>query len=75
MLNQLTSDKLKKGFRQPRDADAIEELTDAYVEGIRTGTWRKQGFSPSTYGVSKVAEMSYTRWLAGSLKPKVLPPS
>lgn len=71
-LKQLSSDEVKEAFRQPADADAIEALADAYVDGIRSGTFKEQGFSQSMYGMSKVAEMSYTRWLAGALKQKVL---
>lgn len=70
MLKQISSEELKQSFRQPAHADAIEALTDAYVDGIRSGTFKEQGYSQSMYGMSKVAEMSYTRWLAGTLKPK-----
>ena len=72
MLKQISSEELKRSFRQPPDADAIEALADAYVEGIRSGTFKEQGYSQSMYGMSKVAEMSYTRWLAGTVKAKVL---
>lgn len=70
MLEQLTSDDLKQSFRQPADADAIVVLADAYVEGIRRGTFKQQGYSQSMYGMSKIAEMSYTRWLASQVKDK-----
>ena len=73
MLEQLTSDDLKQSFRQPADADAIVGLADAYVEGIRRGTFKQQGYSQSMYGMSKIADMSYTRWLARQVKDKVIP--
>lgn len=72
MLAKLTSEQLKESFRNPADADAISTLADGYVEGIRTDTFKEQGYSPSMYAMSKICEMSYTRWLAGQVKDKVL---
>jgi hypothetical protein len=72
MLSQLTSQELVALFRNPPDADAIVALADAYVEGIRSNTYQQQGYSGSTYGMSKVCEMSYTNWLAGQVLDQVL---
>lgn len=71
MLDQITSRKLRDAFHNPKSAEHIEELSDAFVEGCKNGTYREQGFSKSTYGMSKVAQMSYTKWLAGQVKSKV----
>lgn len=70
MLDQITSRKLRDAFHNPKSAEHIEELSDAFVEGCKNGTYREQGFSKSTYGMSKVAQMSYTKWLAGQVKSK-----
>jgi hypothetical protein len=74
MLEQLTSEELKESFRNPADADAISALGDTYVEAIRSNTFKQKGFSQSMFGMSKICEMSYTRWLAGQLEGKVRPP-
>jgi hypothetical protein len=74
MLSQLTSEELKESFRNPADADAISALGDTYVEAIRSNTFKQKGFSQSMYGMSKICEMSYTRWLAGQLEGKVRAP-
>lgn len=71
MLGQLSSPALKEGFMNPKDADAVEELADAFVAAIRDNTHQDKGWSNSMYGVSKLAEVSYTRWLAAQLKGKV----
>lgn len=71
MLHQVKSQELQEAFRNPKTADSISELADAYVRGIRDNTFKQQGFSQSMYGMSKVCEMSYTRWLAGQVQSKV----
>jgi hypothetical protein len=70
-LTQLTSEELKESFRNPADADAISALGDAFVDAIRSNTFKQKGFSQSMYAMSKICEMSYTRWLVGQLKSKV----
>jgi hypothetical protein len=74
MLSQLTSEELKESFRHPADVDAISALGDTYVEAIRSNTFKQKGFSKNMYGMSKICEISYTRWLAGQLEGKVRPP-
>eukprot|EP00892_Ulva_mutabilis_P011702 jgi/Ulvmu1/8904/UM049_0086.1 len=68
MLRQLRPQELRDAFTAPADADAVEALAASYVAAIRAGTHSQQGWSNSMYGVSKLAEISYTKWLAAQLK-------
>lgn len=71
MLRQLGSAELRAKFAAPQSADAVVALTDNFVEAIRAGTHREQGWSDSMYGVSKLAEISYTIALAEQVDDKV----
>lgn len=70
MLRQLSSPELRAAFAAPESADAVAALADSYVHAIRSGDHQRLGWSNSMYGVSKLAEMSYTRCLASQLKPE-----
>ena len=71
MLRELRSQALRDGFVQPADADAVEALAASFVAAIRAGNHSDLGWSNSMYGISKLAEISYTRWLARSLSDQV----
>ena len=73
-LKQLKSDELKETFKNPESADKIAELADSFVSAIREGKVEEKGWSTSMYGVSKLAETSYTMWLSRQLDDKVLFP-
>lgn len=47
--------------------DELDKLVGGFVDGIRDGTYRANGWPSSMYGVSKVAEAAYTRVLARQL--------
>jgi hypothetical protein len=55
----------------PKNPDAIEKLAESFVTAIKNGAVEQDGWSNSMYGVSKVAEISYTRWLANDLENQV----
>lgn len=75
MLRQLGSAELRAAFAAPPSADAVVALADDYVAAIRAGTHREQGWSNSMYGVSKLAEISYTIALASEVDDKVSRPT
>lgn len=74
MLRQLSSPELRAAFAAPESADAVAALANSFVDAIRSGDHQRLGWSNSMYGVSKLAEMSYTRCLASQLKPEARPP-
>lgn len=70
-LRQLSSNELKEKFKNPKDDSEILQLADAYVQAIRDNSYQQKGYSSSMYGMSKLAEVSYTLWLARQVKSKV----
>lgn len=55
----------------PKDDQEIIQLADGFVQAIRDNSYERKGYSSSMYGMSKLAEVSYTLWLARQVKSKV----
>lgn len=70
-LRQLRSQELRAAFQDPGSADRVVELADSFAAAVRDGTHRQKGWSDSMYGISKLAEVSYTLWLSRELAPQV----
>jgi carbonyl reductase 1 len=49
-------------------ADDVDALASEFVAAVASGDWRAKGWPPSMYGVSKLAEATYTRLLNEELK-------
>jgi len=59
------SEELAGAFSDPSlDVDGLKVLLDSFVDSIRAGSVEKDGWSSSMYGISKLAQIAYTRILA-----------
>ena len=61
-LGQLQSEDLKQRFREPADADEVQQLADAFVQSISDGTHQQRGYSDSMCDLRSV-------FLTGSQHP------
>ncbi|KAK9815237.1 hypothetical protein WJX72_000441 [[Myrmecia] bisecta] len=64
----LKSPVLRAKFEDARSADEVTTLARKFVDDIRAGRHKEEGWPSSMYGVSKLCEATYTRILAEELK-------
>lgn len=69
-LRIVKSNALKARFEGATSADEVAQLGQEYVDGIKSGTYSKQGWPGSMYGVSKLCEATYTKVLAQQCQEK-----
>lgn len=63
-LTQLTSDALKARFAAPDlSRDQLKALAAKFISDIEHDRYKAEGWSQSMYGISKMAEIAYTRVL------------
>lgn len=60
-LNIIESDALKKRWLNAGSGDDIDALVDEFLTHTKTGDFRQLGWPESAYGVSKLANTTYTR--------------
>jgi hypothetical protein len=70
-LSQLTSPELKEKFLNPENFQELGATAASYIDAVKRGAHEQEGWSSSMYGVSKLAEISYSRLLAKEVSAKV----
>ncbi len=63
------SPELGRRFSNAASADAVLQLADEFVAAVARGDYRACGWPRSMYGVSKLAEIAWTRVLEKQLLP------
>jgi carbonyl reductase 1 len=66
----LKSRQLLQRFQAVESPEDVAALADKFVADIKSGSYQKEGWPASMYGVSKLCEAAYTRTLAAQLRPK-----
>ncbi|CAL8463742.1 g3276 [Coccomyxa elongata] len=69
-LSILRSPELRARFEEAATAEDVAKLSEEFLQAVADGSYQKQGWPGSMYGVSKLCEATYSRVLAEQLKPR-----
>jgi carbonyl reductase 1 len=70
LLNKVPNAELRQRCLTASSTQQLDELAQQYVQAIRDGSWKKEGWPSTMYGFSKILCTHYSRVLAEQLKPK-----
>ncbi|BDA48368.1 Carbonyl reductase [NADPH] 1 [Coccomyxa sp. Obi] len=69
-LSILRSPELRTRFEKAASAEDVAKLSEEFLQAVANGSYQKEGWPGSMYGVSKLCEATYSRVLAEQLKPR-----
>eukprot|EP00891_Asterochloris_glomerata_P006173 jgi/Astpho2/6173/e_gw1.00088.78.1_t len=71
--NVANSKQLRERFEGAQKTEEIDQLAKEFLQAVKAGTWEKEGWPRSMYGVSKLCCTAYMRLLAREPRFKDVP--